>query len=122
MPAILQGGTNFVLPNTAIIHQIATNPNVLAGPDLRSIQGDGLHLLSAGSISDGADRWWMALSAAFYGTGHTAAANVRSGTDRGDGVDGTLVVPVAADVRSGTVFDNGTVGTLVGGAQVLFVI
>ncbi len=82
MPAILQDGTSFILPNTAIIHQIATNPNVLAGPDLRSILS-GLHLLTAGEISDGASRWWMALWKAFYEpiglAAHAAGGQVKRG-------------------------------------------
>ena len=41
---------------------------------------------------------------------YTAAANVRSGTDRGDGTLGTLVVPAASSVLVGTSFDNGTAG------------
>lgn len=43
---------------------------------------------------------------------YTAAANVRSGTDRGDGTIGTLVVPPAATVLLTETFDNGTTGTV----------
>ena len=46
----------------------------------------------------------------FSGSGggsYTAASNVRSGTDRGDGVIGTLAVPAAGDVRSGVAVDAG---------------
>lgn len=43
---------------------------------------------------------------------YTAAANVRSGTDRGDGVVGTLAVPSAGNVRLGVAVDA-TTGTLV---------
>lgn len=43
---------------------------------------------------------------------YTAAANVRSGTDRGDGTTGTLVVPAASHVTIGTTYDNGTAGTV----------
>jgi hypothetical protein len=44
---------------------------------------------------------------------YTGAANVRSGTDRGDGTLGTLVVPSAASVLSTATFDNGTAGTYI---------
>jgi hypothetical protein len=45
---------------------------------------------------------------------YTAAANVRNGTDRGDGVTGTLVVPAAANVLTGTTYDGSTAGTATG--------
>ena len=120
MPCILQAGTHFATVNAAIIHQIATNPNVLAGPDLRSLVGDGttpnngLHLVSPGSISDAASRWWQAMWKAFYepAAPYTVAANVRSGTDRGDGTIGTLAVPIAGDVEAGVAVDA-TTGTFV---------
>jgi hypothetical protein len=53
-----------------------------------------------------------ALGVISAGGTYTAAANVRSGTDRGDGVTGTLVVPAAATVLIGTTYDNGTAGTV----------
>ncbi len=45
-----------------------------------------------------------------YAAPYTAASNVRSGTDRGDGTTGTLVVPIPATVVSGVATDN-TTGT-----------
>jgi hypothetical protein len=50
----------------------------------------------------------------FSGSGggsYTAASNVRSGTDRGDGVDagtGSLTVPALADTKIGVSGDGGT--------------
>ena len=38
--------------------------------------------------------------------------HVRLGTDRGDGVAGTLDVPAEADVRGGVAYDGGRLGTL----------
>jgi hypothetical protein len=76
---------------------------------------DGIHLNQSGDDKvatqlDSIVTTWTAPSGGGGGT-YTDASNVRSGTDRGDGVTGTLVVPPANKVVTGTVFDNGTVGS-----------
>lgn len=69
MPCKLQDGTSYPTVNGAIAAEWASDANVLTGPDLSDLQGDGLHLLLNGPIQEAAARWWMALAAAFYGTG-----------------------------------------------------
>lgn len=51
-----------------------------------------------------------------YVAPYTAASNVRSGADRGDGTLGTLIVPLPSNVVAGVPTDN-TVGTYAGATQ-----
>lgn len=71
-----------------------------------------------GQVADGVD--FGPTGADFTGSAssatYTAAGNVRFGVDRGDGVDGTLVLPAIGEVEDGVFFGAGGTeyeGTLV---------
>jgi hypothetical protein len=94
------------------ICDVAADPTIgidTAGFDV-SLYGDGIHFVNNGAWFV-EKRWCDAIKALMAPASYTAAANVRSGTDRGDGVTGTLALPPANKVLAGTTFDASTAGT-----------
>jgi hypothetical protein len=76
-----------------------------------TVGNDGTHYTKAGNTTLST----RALASGLYDplvAGYANISDVRSGIDRGDGVNGTLVVPGASYVLSSQTFDNGTQGTL----------
>lgn len=93
------------------VDSVATDPR---STWITSTQFDGSNSVSAGAGNIKTGITEIINGATITGTfspTYTAASNVRSGTDRGDGTLGTCVVPAASDTRAGTPVDN-TVGTM----------
>jgi hypothetical protein len=108
IPALCNG-TTVLLGDTVMLDYLPDH----ASTELQT-GGTSVHPNDTGAASVG-EAWAFAWAKAVgdVPTGiYTAAANIRSGTDRGDGVTGTLAVPSAANVLSGVSVDA-TTGTYV---------